>query len=282
MSSSARLVVAALAVMLSACGNVQGPGFPECAEPSLSGLSAATILQLQAVPDAEWGPCIDDLEVGWEYESQFAESGRAVFWLDSDRVGSRFLEVELTPSCDPGSAEARGGPEEGIQRFVRVDEEPGDLVIAVVPVAPRHEGFARAHVTRIVGMKLAGRTAAPFVEASEGSASDRVQRALTSVGIVLILDDADVASDTVELRRAGHDPEIGISLENALDEIADDLGQPAYRAEWFHTFEGGCVVCRFDAHGSGVEAIPSEVSDALGFYRLAELRKLARDAGFSV
>jgi hypothetical protein len=129
---------------------------------------------------------------------------------------------------------------------------------------------------------MEGRTLAPFVDDSSGSASDRILAALRSVGRVLVLDDAEVATGTVELQRAGHDPRVGISVEKALDEIADDLGSPVYRAEWFHIFEGGCIVYRFEAKGSGSESIASNVRDALGFYPLGELRDAARRAGYDV
>jgi hypothetical protein len=213
---------------------------------------------------------------------QFSESGRSVFWLDSDRVGNRFVEVALKESCDTGGAVPQGSGEPGIDRYVRIDEQPEDVEIAVVPVAQRHDGYARALVTQTIGMTMEGRNVALFVDQSIGSASERIQRALRSVGLVLILDDPEVSSETVELRRAGHDPRVGMSLDKALDEIADDLGSPAYRAEWFHVFEGGCVVYQFDAKGAGAESIPSEVRDALGFYDLATLRETARRAGFDV
>ncbi len=84
------------------------------------------------------------------------------------------------------------------------------------------------------------------------------------------------------MRRAGRDPESGLTLEEALDEVADDLGDPVYRAEWFHTFNGGCIVYRFDAKGIGSEMIALEVLEAIGFYPLAELREGARQAGYDI
>ena len=273
----------ALALIVSSCGaDVVGPGVPECGSTASDGLATATIIQLQAVRNADWGPCIDDLEVGWDYVAQIAESGRSVFWLNSDRVGSRFLEVELTSSCDIGGAEAQPGPGSGIDRFVRVDEEPRDVVIAVIPVAERHIGDARALVVGMIGTVMEGRKLAPYVDESAGSAPVRIEAALRTVGIALVLDDTQITTDTLELRRKGHDPRVGISRQKALDDIEADLGPPAYRAEWFHTFTGGCIVYRFDARGSGAEAIAREVRDALGFYPLVELRESARASGLDI
>jgi hypothetical protein len=276
------LLLAALAFASGACGtDVVGPGTPECDDPGEE-ISTATIMQLQAVPDAKWGPCINELRVGWKYQDQFAESGRAVFWLDSDRVGERFVEIELTPTCDPGRAETVGNPEPDVERRVRVFEEPGDLPVAVVPVAARHVGDARALATSVTGRKIRERTLVPFVVESDGPAADRILEAQRTVGFVIVVDDAEITSGTVELRRPRHEAEQGITMEDALDEIEDDLDRPAYRAEWFHTFEGGCIVYRFDAEGSGSSLIDVEISDAIGFYPLGELRQAARDAGFDV
>lgn len=276
------LVIAAMAVLLSSCGaEFTGPGIPKCTEPG-GEISTATIMQVQAVPTAEWGPCIDELKVGWEYRDQFAEAGRAVFWIDSDRVGMHFVEIELARSCPRGGGEPMGNPEPDIERSVLVTEEPGELPVAVVPVAARHVGDARALATRAIGRKIKGRILTPFVLDSEEPASDRILEALRTVGYALVLDDAQVSSDTVELRRARGPSKVGISLDDALDEIAGDLGEPAYRAEWIHRFDGGCIIYRFDAVGAGAETIGPEVVDAIGFYPLGELREAARQAGYDV
>lgn len=277
------LLLAAAGVLSSSCApEVMGPGTPECADSAGAEIATATIIQLQALPEAEWGPCIAELKVGWKYQDQFAESGRTVFWLDSDRVGDRFIEVELAGSCAVGDAERVGNPKTGIERFIRVDEEPGALPLIVVPVASRHVGDARALATRIAGTKMEGRVVTPFVDDADGSASERIERALRQAGIVVILDDFEIANDVVELRRTGHAPLVEVSLEEALEEIADDLGSPVYRAEWFHTFVGGCIVYRFDAKGAGSEFIALDIREALGFYPLGELREAARRAGFDV
>jgi hypothetical protein len=276
------LLTLSCALVTVSCAQGVGPGTPVCTGDLSTAPETAVFLQLQAVPSAAFGPCIEELRVGWDYVRQFAESGRAVFWLDSDRVGDRFVEVNLKDSCDPGSAIPQGSGELGIDLFVRVDEEPVNIEIAVVPVARRHDGDARALVTSTIGMTMEGRRVAMFVDDSDQSASERIQRALRTVGVVLILDDREVSTATVELRRAGHDPRVGLSLDKALDEIADDLGSPAYRAEWFHVFDGGCIVYEFDAKGAGAESIASEVREALGFYPLRALRDFLARAGLDV
>lgn len=276
-------VLALLAVFVSSCGaEVAGPGIPGCGTGPSDGVAAATVLQLQAVPGASWGPCVSELRVGWDYVPQFAESGRATFWLDSDRVGSRFLEVTLTPTCDTAGAEAQGSPEFGIDRFVRVVEEAVDITIPIVPVAERHVEAAEGLAQRLNGTRVRGQRILPSVDRSTGSPVDRIDRALRISGIALVLDDAQVASDTVELRRVGHGPRLEISFDDALEEIEEDIGPPVYRAEWFHVFEGGCITYDFDARGPGSESLALEVRTALGFYPLGVLRDAARNAGLDI
>lgn len=276
--------LAVLALVASACGaEVLGPGIPECnAGLASDPVSSATVLQLQAVPEAAWGPCIEELRVGWDYVPQQAESGRAVFWLDSDRVGSRFVEVELTESCDTSGMQERNAPLEDMDLHVRVDEEPGEVEIAIVPVAERHVGDARALVTKIIGTQVKGRSVAPFVDESDGLPADRISRLVREVGIVMVLDDAQVTTGTVELRRRRGRAETDLSIDDAMDEIAHDLPTPRYRAEYAYTFDGGCITYRFDAAGIGVGSISAEVRSSLGFYPLAVMRSVMADLGLIV
>jgi hypothetical protein len=58
------------------------------------------LLEAQAVPSATFIPCITPMPPGWSYGGSEVGSGRARFWLDSDRAGSHAVEVTLTGSCD--------------------------------------------------------------------------------------------------------------------------------------------------------------------------------------
>jgi hypothetical protein len=282
MRTRAVAAVCAGALLLGGCGaDVVGPGIPECADDAAGDIATATIIPLQALPDSSWGPCIRDLKVGWSYVTQFVESGRTIFWIDSDRVGDEFLEVELTGSCWPQGVDAVG-PHPEIDRTVDVVEEPTAVRVPVVPVAPRHVEYARDLVFQMFQAPLRGREIDGVVDDAEASASARVEQALRADGVVLVVDDREAASGTVELLRVGHEAKVGISLQEALEEIEDDLGPPAYRATWYHTFAGGCVVYRFDAEGAGAEDVADDVSNALGFYPLGRLREAARRAGYDV
>lgn len=103
-----------------------GVGEPQCA-----GEGTALVLELQAVPTAELVPCFRELAPGWELAEFEARDGAARFAFDSDRNGSRFLEVELGESCDVGDASAvphgrdprlpLASDHRDVERFVDVD-----------------------------------------------------------------------------------------------------------------------------------------------------------------
>jgi serine/threonine-protein kinase RIO1/membrane-associated phospholipid phosphatase len=85
---------------------------PEC------GGSQASILAAQAVPSATKVPCIAAFPSGWSFDDAQMHSGEATIWLNSDRAGSRSVEVRLAPTC-PGAAQATEVPSEevGARRF---------------------------------------------------------------------------------------------------------------------------------------------------------------------
>ena len=97
------LLLVVLAVAAAGCANSDlGRSTPVCPpdEDVISAVGASMVLQLQAVDTAEYVPCLNDLNAGWQYEDLVSERGMSRFWLDSDRLGSRFLEVTLTASCE--------------------------------------------------------------------------------------------------------------------------------------------------------------------------------------
>jgi hypothetical protein len=73
---------------------------------SCSGRSRQSIflLEAQAVPSATLIPCVLPLPGGWSYGGSQVRSGRARFWLDSDRAGSHAADVRLTQACDVAGA----------------------------------------------------------------------------------------------------------------------------------------------------------------------------------
>ncbi len=71
------LTIVAATLLLPSCGRL-GLGIPEC-EPVVQNPTAAMILSAQAVPTAEYAPCINSLQLGWDNLDFEVESGRAGF-----------------------------------------------------------------------------------------------------------------------------------------------------------------------------------------------------------
>ena len=124
-------VAAAFALVLTSCASL-GREYPRCDFPFID-IPISIVMQLQATPDAAVGVCLNDLEPGWTYHHMRHESGRSSFWLDSDRLGDRFVGVVLSESCDPGSAAARPHPNADVMRFVDATEETLPVDVVVVP-----------------------------------------------------------------------------------------------------------------------------------------------------
>ena len=97
---------------------------------------------------------------------------------------------------------------------------------------------------------------------------------------MIIIDDAEVDTETVSLRRVGDDEDSGLDFDAALAEIEDDVDDPVYEARWFYTFEGGCVRYDIDAKGEGAQTVKSDVARAIGLYPMEEIYELARQAGY--
>ena len=87
----------------------------------------AVILMAQSVPSAGWVPCIRAaLPLGWNFHHLEASNGEARFWLDSDRDGTRAVEVRLTGSCSTAGATEIPSYREDMRRLERVERiSPG-------------------------------------------------------------------------------------------------------------------------------------------------------------
>lgn len=279
-----RLALAACitAMVAAGCADQQlGRRVLECEVPTAS-ISSTLILTAQAVPTADYLPCIASLRPGWDYHHVVAHKGEASFTIDSDRMGVGFLRVSLLPSCDTGDATGVASDEVGAELRRDVLEERIDISVVVIPVASRHEQYARSLAALLNGDTVNGRRVVGVVDASADPMSERIARAHAAGNPVLIVDDREVESATASLRRVGRDEQSGLGFERILDEIADDVEPPAYRARWFYTFDGGCIRYDIDAVGEGARSVARDVERAIGMYPMEELRELARDAGYHV
>jgi hypothetical protein len=72
------------------------------------------VLMAQSVPSATLLPCVAELPAGWSYGGSEIASGRARFWLASDRAGLQAVEVTLTSACRiAGAVDVTNATDEG-------------------------------------------------------------------------------------------------------------------------------------------------------------------------
>ena len=272
------LTILATTLALSGCANL-GAELPDCLE-SGAGLPGSIVLAAQAVPTARYGPCIGQLEPGWEANDLRAESGRAWLWLDSDRMGDRFLTVTLQQSCDVSSAVSADSGLDGIDLFLDLETPGAITTLVVVPVAERHLEYAIELVDQLRDAGLATRG----WEAFGRPFSERIGGVLESGYVALIVDDADVEARTVAIRTPDtpRDEEPGVPLDQVTQRVGTPEGAEVYRGQWYFVFEGGCVVYDFNAEGPGSADLENVVGGALDFAPLEQLREIARRDGFDI
>jgi hypothetical protein len=272
-------VLAVLALLTSACsaGERLGRDLPLCGEDYVG---RSTVMQTLAVPTAMFGPCIDDLPLGWDYQHQEAESGRARFWIDSDRLGDDFLTVVLTEACDTTRAFHTADPRPGIEALSEGPLTVEPVSITVIPRTQAAVGYATEVAVDIAGRELKGRPINVELDGRDIPAETRVADARATGGHALVVGMTEELRRTVELVRA-EESEIE-PLEEALEDIEDDVSAPRYRASWFFLFEGGCIEWAFDAHGEDVATLVEDVAQALDFYDLATMRDWATRNGFLI
>ena len=277
-----RLVLATcvFALLSVGCGEQQlGRKIVECEGPSPV-INPSSILIAQAVPGTEYIPCVDALRPGWQFEHVEARSGQAYFTLDSDRMGMEFLRVTLLPSCDIGAATEVRSDERGVALSVEVLEEATDFTVVVIPVADRHHDYAAWVSARFMSEKINGREIVANLDETDRPISEKIATAQSSGSPVIIIDDAEVDTETVSLRSVGDEEESGLEFDEALEEIGDDVDDPVYEARWFYTFQGGCVRYDIDAEGEGAQSVKSDVARSIGLYPMEEVYELARQAGY--
>lgn len=275
-------------LVLSGCGGLGlgenlGLGEADCESVELD-VSSSNILSLQAVPNAKYTPCVNELRLGWERADWFAESGRAGIEIIGFIPSSTFLTATVTESCDVSEAVAVESSYPDIERFEDIELESADIEISIIPSAEQPLSQALLLVDRLSGVEIDNRPVTYVVDDSiDESVSERVDRALAEHKYVFIIDEVDAEEGTVQLRGnlpggTGHD----LSPEAALDVIGEAVPDVFYRGNWYFTFEGGCITYEFDAEGLLAETIAQDAEESLGFYPAGELRRLATDAGFNL
>lgn len=102
-----RLVVVVLVAIWSSTGcspprDADNP-FAHGVEPLCSSTNETATLIAQSVQSATRLPCIAGYPAGWSFLDKDIRRGSTTYWLSSSVVGagSKAIEVQLLPSCDP-------------------------------------------------------------------------------------------------------------------------------------------------------------------------------------
>jgi hypothetical protein len=117
------LVVAAC-LLLAGCAGPVNTEFSQASQPACRWRgrdgTPLVLLMAQAVPTASQLPCVELLPAGWWVSDVFVRKGRVRFTLDSDRVGTRAVEVVLARTCAIGRVTRVPSDHPGTRRYQEV------------------------------------------------------------------------------------------------------------------------------------------------------------------
>lgn len=273
------LIAVALSLLAAACSNSIGLGLPACDTPPANP-SAATVLVAQAVPTADYAPCINSLKLGWDEVELKVESGRAS--LEIGRELSSFLEVSLTESCDVSAATPVPSDIEGVSRYENLTIVRPEIGVTIIPTGERPRLHALMLAEQLRGTRVEERPVVFTVDENiDFEVRTRVNDALFDDQYVWIINDLDVEEDTLEMRMTADGEEArGLKIGDALDRIEDLVPDTTYKGQWFFVFEGGCITYDFNAKGAVAVTLDQDASEAIGFYDNAALIEAGRRAGY--
>jgi hypothetical protein len=89
------------ASVLSGCTTLADRRVNVLCVPPAGRVETGVVLMAQAVPGAEYIPCVKLYPAGWSLASLRASRGQAVMLFDSDRGGMGALRVTFAPRCRP-------------------------------------------------------------------------------------------------------------------------------------------------------------------------------------
>lgn len=273
------ILIATVALAASACSSTLGRSIPEC-----DTTSATMVLAVQSVPGSGYVSCVVGLFAGWEFNDLKAESGRSSYTLDSDRMGTEFLNVRNVLGCDVSGATLADSPGGDIDLWKDVVSET-TVEIVVVPEGLTTETSGRTLeiVRALEEAEVKGKQVVVTPSLDDGSTSERIREASADGAHVIIISIRDAEEGTLTVVLEGSTEEIEVdSFDEAMDTIEAVESESQYSGNWYYVFKGGCVVYTFDAEGSGVASIESDVESALGLYDAEQLRQVARDQGYRI
>jgi hypothetical protein len=278
------LVALTIALVATACGNNQlGRSVPACpVDPEvITSFSGAIVMQMQAVDTADYVPCLNDLKAGWSYQDLVPERGQSRFWLDSDRLGSRFIEVSLTPSCEVGSAsELTTDGVTGVTEYRAVELVDSSVTIVIVPATGREADYARAIEAELEAREINDRTVFVIFDTTDAPLDEKIASAARGNRPIVIVNEQDALDGTATLQMPDErESARGLDLDDLFERLEGRLPKPSFTGNWFRVFEGGCITYEFDASGPGVGRLAADVEEALGLFPAGDVRAALRSAG---
>jgi hypothetical protein len=273
-------VVLGIALVAAGCARL-GVGLPDCDTPP-SNPSTAGLLSLEAVPAAEFAPCIRSLKLGWDEVDFHVESG--LVRLRIGREFRAFLDVTLTPTCEVGSAVEVPSGLAGIRRYEDVAKVDPQIGVTIIPTGERPRIYAISLAEELAGTTVHDRPVRFRVDEDiDYLARQRVNQALFTDQYVWIISDLDIEEGTLEMRGQSDGAAArGITIDEALERIEHLTPEVSYRGQWYLVFEGGCITYDFDAHGMVAETIADDAAEAFGLYPNAALRAVGRRLGYTI
>ncbi len=270
-----------LAVVAGGCSRL-GTGLPSCRAPA-DDVSAATVLSVQAVPKAEYIPCVNALPLGWEEVNFEVESGKASLEFRRN-LDESFLNVTLRSSCDvTGATEVPSGIEDVIW-YESIYEVADEITVAIIPDGERARIYAHTLVDDLEGTVVEDRPVVFTVDDDiQYPVRSRVNRAFFNDQYVWIISDLDIDEKTLEMRSTPDGEGVhGIDVHDALERIAHSSEEMQYRGQWYLVFDGGCITYDFDARGALAGSIAEDAELTIGLYPTEELYEAARRAGYEL
>lgn len=271
-----------VALIASACANSQlGRSIPACPadDEAISQISASMILQMQAVDTAKYVPCLNDLNAGWTYQHLVPERGKSRFQIDSDRLGSGFLEVSLLAACDTAGLAEINSSREDVSAFRNVELVGSTVTVAIVPITGREIEYARRIETELEARQINGRQVFVIFDEGDEPLVDKVAKAARADRPLIILDEQDELAQTATLQMPADRSIRGLDFEDLLDVLEGRLPKPSMVGTWVQIFDGGCIRYEIDASGPGVDRLAGDIEEAVGLFPAGDVRQVLRDAG---
>lgn len=275
------ILIIGASLAASSCGSQPGLGLPACDTP-VDNPTPVTVLLAQAVPTADYAPCINSVKLGWDEVDLMVESGRAT--LEIGREFSRFLDVSLTKSCDVEGAIPVASGLDGIDRYEDIRQVSSEIRLTIIPSGERPRIHALGMAEALATVRIDNRPLIISVDEDiDFEVRTRVNEALFTDDYVWIVNDLDVEEGTLEMRRtADTEGARGLTVSEALHRIEDITPEVSYVGRWYFVFDGGCITYDFDTHGTVAETVERDAEEAIGFYDNAALLEAGRRAGYEL